>query len=71
MAELGHEPARGPWPADPTPTDSFTIPYDMHTWDPLPTVHVALVPTREGGRSRHSSVTAAGTPARLRRSMSA
>lgn len=48
MAELGHEPTRGPWPADPTPTDSFTIPYDMHTWDPLPTVHVALVPPREG-----------------------
>lgn len=48
LAELGHEPKRGPWPDDAAPASDFTIPYDMQRWTPLPAVHVALVPTREG-----------------------
>ncbi len=30
------------------PANSFTIPYDLQTWEPLPTVHVALLSTRQG-----------------------
>jgi len=48
LAAHGHEPERGPWPDGVEPADSFTIPYDMQTWEPLPTVHVALLPTRQG-----------------------
>lgn len=48
LTELGHGAPRGPWPEDVPPFDTFTIPYDLHTWKPLPTVYIALVPTRHG-----------------------
>ncbi len=48
LAESGREPQRGPWPDDATPASDFTIPYDMRSWTPLPLLHLALVPTREG-----------------------
>ena len=48
LAAAGRTPEVGPWPDDVMPATTFTIPYDLPTWTPLPVVYVALVPTREG-----------------------
>src|SRR5262249_26076759 len=39
---------RGDWPEDVEPSMEFSIPFDILTKDPLPAVHVGLVPTTQG-----------------------
>jgi hypothetical protein len=38
---------RGPWPKWGQPRDGFSIPYNILTDEPLPRVHIGLVPTQE------------------------
>lgn len=48
LAELDPGPARRPWPEEINPAETYTIPYDLRTLEPLPIVHIALLPTRQG-----------------------